>query len=66
MYVVVDIGCIECGEPSKVVGVFEWEEEDLAAMHKQAREQDCYEGVDVRDSTNYFSSGQHRVVVYVL
>ena len=30
-YLAFDIGCIECGEPSAVIGTFDTEEEALAA-----------------------------------
>lgn len=49
-----DIGCLECGEDSDVIGVFDTEEEALAAA-KEARE---------RQEANW--SGQHSFRVFDL
>jgi hypothetical protein len=51
LYVVVDIGCIECGEETKVLGVFadKSEAEHVAEDH---------------GAPDYFNGGQHAVEVF--
>ena len=51
-YVVVDIGCIECGEPSGVLGIFTNEEEAEKVAEKYAEIQ----------SNNW--SGQHHFEIF--
>ena len=44
-YLAFDIGCIECGEPSGVIGVYDTEEEAIdAAERAQERQKDNWEG----------------------
>jgi hypothetical protein len=52
-----DIGCIECGESSDVVGIYETREQ--AEQAQRARAEGDSNG-------NYFSGGQHRVEVFEL
>ena len=39
VYVAMDIGCIECGEDSEVIGVFMQQADAKKAVEKAAREQ---------------------------
>jgi len=48
LYVVVDIGCIECGEDTAVLGIYK-SREDAEQKHKLG---------------SYFSGGQHSVEVF--
>jgi hypothetical protein len=48
VFVVVDIGCIECGEPTDVLGIFKTEGEADAAVQ----------------DPSYFNGGQHHVQVF--
>lgn len=56
-FLVFDIGCIECGESSAVVGIYDSREEADAA--KVARADGDRDG-------NYFAGGQHIVAVFEL
>ena len=47
-YIVVDIGCIECGEPTNILGVYKTKEE-AEANHIEG---------------GYFSSGQHSIEIF--
>ena len=51
-YVVVDIGCIECGEPSHVIGIFTNREQAKAICKEHERKYDEYH------------SGQHEFQVF--
>lgn len=55
-YLTFDIGCIECGESSSVVGVYESREEAQAALAERAG----------NEHGGYFSGGQHHVEVFEL
>jgi len=52
MYVVVDIGCIECGEPTEVIGLYETYE-----TAEEARIARAPQGT-------YFDGGQHAVQTF--
>jgi hypothetical protein len=59
-YIAFDIGCIECGEPSGIVGVFDDEQEAAAACNlaeeKQAADwhgQHRFEVYDTEDRKDY-------------
>jgi hypothetical protein len=59
-YIAMDIGCIECGEPSGIVGVFDDEVEATAACNlateKQAEDwhgQHHFEVFDIEDGADY-------------
>jgi hypothetical protein len=54
LYVAVDIGCIECGEPSAVFGVFDSEEAAQAACDAQ------------REIDNGWRGGQHSYDVFAV
>ena len=53
-YVAVDIGCIECGEPSNVIGVF---------TTKEAAEEAC-EDHETRQEANW--KGDHSFVFFAV
>lgn len=54
IFLAMDIGCIECGESSKVIGLFATEEQAQEACDKAAKEQE----------ENW--RGQHSMEVFVL
>ena len=44
-YLAFDIGCIECGEPSGVIGIYDTEEEAMdAALMAQAKQSGDWQG----------------------
>ena len=56
IYVVVDIGCIECGEPSEVLGIFtnKKDAEKVAKKYKEIQSnswygQHCFEIFEVKE-----------------
>lgn len=55
-WLVIDVGCIECGEDTEIVGVYATREASEAAQHER---------VD-GDGDTYFADGQHRVDVFEL
>ena len=55
-FLVFDIGCIECGESSAVVGIYATQPEAQAALVSRAGNEDG----------GYFSSGQHEVGIFEL
>jgi hypothetical protein len=55
-----DVGCIECGEDSTVVGVFESKQEAIEAARERAK------GEGDEPPFGYFSGGQHSVEVFNL
>jgi hypothetical protein len=57
LYVVVDVGCLECGEPTFVIAVCD---DELNALG----ERDAYlKRIEV-EQTTFFYGGQHEVGVY--
>jgi len=79
VYVIVDVGCIECGEPTKVVGVYKTLEEAKKAWYAYLREVGAHTdkfqpasaikllmGVDEGEicEQGYFSTGQHSVEIH--
>jgi len=56
-FLVFDIGCIECGESSDVVGIYEAREQ-AERVQKERAEGDA--------NGSYFSGGQHSVEVFEL
>lgn len=57
LYAVVDVGCIECGEPTFVIAVCDEETMALGEM-------DSYLDRIGVENQDYFSGGQHCVAVY--
>lgn len=61
MFIVVDIGCIECGEGSRIVGVFALEEDaKTAASEAEDWQRDHWEG------QHYFEIFHHTSGIQVI
>lgn len=58
VWVPVDIGCIECGEPSAVLGVFRSRQEALDAFSEHIGEEVTDDGMP------FFTNGQHYAQVF--
>jgi hypothetical protein len=62
-WVAMDIGCIECGEPSQLIGVFD--SENAAAKAAKAYAAEVNGDWDDEDkSGGYFSGGQHGISLF--
>jgi hypothetical protein len=57
-FILVDIGCIECGEESKVLGIYESEDDAKKAwlIHAKNKDKDG-------DEFQYFHGGQHKPLI---
>lgn len=66
-FVVVDVGCIECGENTSLIGVFDTEAgaRRAVAAYAQGKKLPEYEVETAAqgEGFEYFAGGQHRVVV---
>ena len=60
-WVLVDVGCIECGEDTYVVGVYETEGEAIAAFHASVTE--LGETTRSEYAHSYFAGGQRELRV---
>ena len=58
LFVIVDVGCIECDEPTTVIGVFEDGVEAAAAFAAEI------ESKGASGDGSYFSQGQHRIELH--
>jgi len=57
-YIIVDVGCLECGEPSSIVGIFKVPE--IA----EAKRQHYLKDKEPKAKANgYFSGGRHQVQI---
>ena len=72
-YVLVDVGCIECGESTSVRHVTTSRQKALAAFNAALGELDCSSGSDWDEpdqgcwkSASYFIGGQHSLELHVL
>lgn len=59
-FVLVDIGCIECGEETSILGIYATLDDGLAAVKEQAVKHKQPASADGR-STGYFNYGQHSI-----
>ena len=81
-YVLIDVGCIECSEPSKVIGVYEKAKEGLEAFNKYCKNKKAnnepasamkifFNGEDCIKNgqlyeASYFEGGQHSIELYAI
>jgi hypothetical protein len=69
LWIVVDVGCIECSESTELVGVYKTEDAAMKAAYAAARDRGgrtarglAHFGANEK-GFSYFSDGDHRVMV---
>lgn len=65
MFVLVDVGCIECGEATEVVGVYATRDEAVAQVRRIAVKIDKEIPDDFDEwGLSYFTGGQRRLEIH--